>query len=275
MLVPLVITGAGVAVLLALWPYYRFFGLFSTGQHAESNALYALVPIRIVAALPGLVALRDRFRRDRLDALVLMFAGGVVLYALGGLQSDHNLGRALPLLLLPLHIGIGELVARFVPAGARPRPSRAVGAALVVCGIIGLVGVAPAFASMVPRHPVVDVLRDDDLLVPLTSRYSELHDALPRGSVVVAQLPVMEEVLPAYGYYVLSTGASVFVPDADARAQATKAILAPETSPARRQALVDRYDVRAVLCATRSCQTLFDGAATRVDPWTLVRVAGG
>jgi alpha-1,6-mannosyltransferase len=276
-LVPLVVAGVCVALLLALWPYYRFYGLFSGGQHTESNALYELVPIRIVAALPGLVALRDRFRRDRFDALVLMFAAGIVLYALGGLGSDHNLGRTLPLLLLPLHIGIGELVARFTGvsagAGAGPRPGRAVGAALVVCGIIGLVGVAPAFASMVPRHPVVDVLGDDDVLVPLTSRYSELHDALPRGSVVVAQLPVMEEVLPAYGYYVLSTGASVFVPDADARAHATKVILAPGTSPARRQALIDRYDVRAVLCATRSCQTLFDGPATNVHPWTLVRVA--
>jgi hypothetical protein len=107
-------------------------------------------------------------------------------------------------------------------------------------------------------------------LQPLTARYSELTGSLPPGSVVAVETSVMEEVAPAHGLYVLATGAAAFVPDADARMRASKAILAPGTDPAVRNALIARYNVRAVLCATARCRAEFDGTKTRAENWTLI-----
>ena len=100
-LLPLSITLACVAVLLAVWPYYSFFELLRGGEHAEPSTLYSGIPWRLCATLPGLLVIAQRFRRDRTDPLALMLFGAGVVYVLGAVTNDYNLGRLLPLVLLP------------------------------------------------------------------------------------------------------------------------------------------------------------------------------
>jgi hypothetical protein len=267
-LVPIAITLVAVAAALAAWPYYSFFRLLLGNKHSDSALLYTGFPLGFFAALVGLIALRRRWLKDRTDPLVLMFLGGAALYVLGAVTANYNLGRALPLVALPLQIGIGELLASFFDEAHRPRPALAL--LLAVCGIAGLIGVSPVVVSFVPRPLLPESLRERTSLQPLTSRYHALTGALPPGSVIVVEQYVMEWVAPAHGLYVLATSASAFVPDADARRRASNQILAARTDPATRAALVAEYKVRAVLCATNRCRSRFDGPRTRVDNWTLI-----
>jgi hypothetical protein len=274
LIAPLALTLVVVVAVLAIWPYYPFFRLFvGDNPHTEGSVLYNAVPLRLFAAIPGVVVLWRRFKRDRTDELALMFIGAAALYAVGGFTADHNFARVIPLLVLPLHIGEGELIASALEP--RERPARPMLAWLALCGIVGLVGVSPAFPGFVPRRLLPGSLADKSALQPLTSRYTELRHALPAGSEVVVQITVMQEVAPAYGLRVLSTSASAFVPDAGERRQASNAILSVKTDPARRARLIRQYHVAGVLCATRSCRQLFDGAEVAVDDWTLVRLDAG
>jgi len=267
-LVPVAVMIVAVAGALAAWPYYPFFGLILGNKHSDSPLLYTGFPLGFFAALPGLIALRRRWSTDRTDPLALMFAGGAVLYALGAATGNNNLGRMLPLVALPLQIGIGELLASLVTGV--PRPNAALAATLIVCGVAGLIGVSPAVASFVPRPLLPQSLRERTSLQPLTSRYQALSSALPRGSVIVVETYVMEWVAPARGLYILATSASAFVPDANARRRASNEILSPRTDPAVRDKLIAQYSVRAVLCATPRCRAQFDGPRTKVDNWTLI-----
>jgi hypothetical protein len=269
--VPLALTLVAVAVALALWPYYPFFRLFFGGDnHAESFALYRAVPLRLFAALPGVLVLWRRFERDRTDELALMFIGAAALYVFGAFTASHNFGRMLPLVVLPMHIGEGELITSAFARSKRPAPTML--AWLGLCGAVGLLGISPGFAGFIPYRLLPTSLQKNSALQPLTSRYTELGKALPAGSVVVVQSPLMEEVAPAYGLHVLSTSASAFVPDAAERRQASDAILSPATDPAQRARLTQQYRVAGVLCANRACRRLFNGAEIAVARWTLVRL---
>lgn len=271
-LVPLGATLVVVVAALAIWPYYPFFRLFTGGEHTEGAVLYHGVPWRLFATLPGLVALWRRFRREWTDPLVLAFAGAVVLYLLGGISSSHDLGRVLPLVVLPLHIGEGELIAAMVQPHVRAR--RGLVAGIAVCGVVGLAGIAPAFASMIPHRLLPPTLRDKSSLRPLTSHYRGLRGNLPTGTIVVVEQSLMEEVAPAHGLYVLATSADVFVKDKAARRSASNVILSSKTKPANRTRLLDQYHVGGVICATQRCRNLFPEFRVRqVEDWTLINLA--
>jgi hypothetical protein len=126
--------------------------------------------------------------------------------------------------------------------------------------------------GFVPRSLLPGSLADRTSLQPLTSRYTTLRHALPAGSEVVVQTQVMQYLVPAEGMHVLSTTAAVFVPDAEARRRATRAILSPDTDPALRARLIRQYHVAGVFCSLRSCRKLFKGTKITVEGWTLVRL---
>jgi hypothetical protein len=271
-LVPLGATLAVVIAALAVWPYYPFFRLFTGGAHTEGAVLYQGVPWRLFATLPGLIALWRRFRRERTDPLVLAFAGAVALYLMGGVSSSHDLGRVLPLVVLPLHIGEGELIATMAQPHDRTHPGLV--AAIAVCGVVGLAGIAPAFASMIPHRLLPTTLRDKSSLQPLTSQYRGLRGDLPTGTIVVVEQSLMQEVAPAHGLYVLATSADVFVKDRAARQRASNVILSSKTKPAIRARLLHRYHVGGVICATQRCRNLFPEFRTRrVEGWTVIDLA--
>ncbi len=261
---------AVVLAILAVWPYYSFFQLMRDQHHAEPSIFYSGVQLRLCASLVGLVALVRRLRRDRTDPLVLMFLGGALVYALGGVSANYSYGRVLPLVLLPLHIGIGELIAASVERPERNSP--AVWAWLTLSAVVGFAGILPAFASMTPRALLPASMKNRAELQPLTSHYRALDQALPPGAIVVVQTSAMEEPVVGHGLHPLSVeGADAFVPDAAQRNAASREILYPKTSGARRRALILKYHVAGALCEDQSCSQLFTGSRRRVEGFTLVR----
>jgi hypothetical protein len=271
-IVGLAITAVATAIAVLVWPYYSIVDLASAGSFFSRfhRALYASVPLRLLAILPGLFVIARRARRDRTDPLALMFVFGVGLYALGPLLDDANYGRTLPLVVLPLHIGLGVLIADLL--ARRGRANRWLTAWVVVSGVIGLVGVVPGVARMVPSAIVPDDVQESYDLGPITEPYAALDGALPFGTIVVTDSTALVAVGPAYGLPVVDHP-TAFVDDLADRQRVARVILNPRTRPAVRAALAKRYDVGAVLCRKRSCRRLFrDGEVLSTDDFFLARL---
>jgi alpha-1,6-mannosyltransferase len=271
--VPLLVTAACAAVLCLAWPYFSLLDLaFASDRYSDvHDALYERAVIRLSAALPGFVIVARRFRDDHTDPLALMLLGAVGVYAAGALTGDANLGRVLPLVVLPAHIGIGVLVADWVDR--RTSPTGPMVAWLALSTVVGVIGVTPGLIRVVPRPLFpTSVARDIDFQ-PITGPYGALEGALPRGTVVVPENGSLAQVAPAYGLPVVTPSYStVFIDDVDARIRAAETILDPDSTPAERSRAIAEYDVGAVLCATRTCERLFpDGKPVAFGPsWTLI-----
>jgi hypothetical protein len=267
---------AALAVLAAVaWPYYSIVDLASAGAYFSENhrALYDGIPLRLIAILPGLVVIVRRFARDHTDPLALMFAFGVVLYSLGPVLDDPNFGRALPFVVFPVHIGLGILIADLLERGHQV--SRPLALWVVVSAAIGLVGVVPGLARMVPNAIVPDDFEQSYDLGPITEPYGGLYGALDFGTVVATDSAMLLTVGPAYGLPVVDHP-TAFVDDVSNRQKVAQAILDPRTPPARRAALAKKYDVRAVLCRKASCRRLFrDREVVSSDDFFLARLPSG
>jgi hypothetical protein len=276
-IVPLLVTGVAVLVVVAVWPYYSFFGLMRDGGDFAGlhDALYRDIPLRLFAAAPGFYVVARRFQRDRRDPLALMLIGAVLVYAYGAVSGDSNFGRVLPLVLFPAHVGVGIILAGLFDH--KPRAHPVLVGWIAVSALIGIVGVAPGLVRVVPVALLPDSLRDRNSLQPITDPYGGLVHALPAGTVVVAENGDLATVGAAYGIGALQPGRPTpFVDDLGARRRAAREILDPSTPAARRREVAARYDVRGGLCADAACVTTLTardvgGEVIASGPsWTLI-----
>ncbi|WP_330458153.1 hypothetical protein OIB37_15355 [Streptomyces sp. NBC_00820] len=246
-------------VLLALWPYYDFFALFSAGSGLEAihRPLYEHLAGRFGLVLLGVVALALRLRRDRRDPLVLFFLLGVLVFAAGGVTGHYSWGRALPAVLIP-----AQLAAALETVSAGGRAVRTgwacvLGAALAVGAWTqaGTLGYALGRDALPPAVAVK--------YRPPWVGYQWITPWVGYGDVVMARtLPSRQ--IPAYGPYTVAPGyPDVFLPDQGRRDAAVARYFAAGTSADGRWAMVREYGVRWVVTK---------GAST--DPW-LRRVAAG
>src|SRR5262249_32725358 len=122
------LAGAGAAgfVLATAWPYYSVLRLIfgdSSGYDVLHRAMYEGLAARTFLAVPGVVALAARWRRDRRDPLALAFGGAAVIYAAGYVAGRQSYGRILPFLMLTAQLALAGAVvtaarATWAKAGA-------------------------------------------------------------------------------------------------------------------------------------------------------------
>ncbi|MET7284236.1 hypothetical protein [Streptomyces sp. NPDC005573] len=246
-------------VLLALWPYYDFFALFSAGADLEAihRSLYTHLAGRFGLALLGVAALALRLRRDRRDPLVLFFLLGLLVVAAGGATGHYSWGRALPAVLIPAQLAAA---LETVPAGGRAVRTGwacALGAALAV----GAWAQAGALGYAVGRDALPAVVAAK--YRPPWGGYQWITPWVKYGDVVMARtLPSRQ--IPAYGPYTVAPGyPDVFLPDQGRRDAAVARYFEPGTSADGRWAMIREYGVQWVV-----------GTAVAPDPW-LRRVTGG
>lgn len=108
------LSGAVMLVGIASWPYWDAFSLKqSSALDAVHRGLYShplnWFGFALVLGLPSLIS---RFRRDRLDPLVLIFAltGAGVLY--GWMSGHYSWGRVYPAVILSLQLATAVELSR-------------------------------------------------------------------------------------------------------------------------------------------------------------------
>ncbi|MFE1753489.1 hypothetical protein ACFW88_23610 [Streptomyces anandii] len=246
---------AGTALgllLLWLWPYYDFFALFRAGGELEDvhRALYTEFIGRYWLALLGVAALDRRWRRDRLDPLVLFFALGALVCAAGFVTGHYSWGRALPAALIPAQLAAALAVVGSGRRAARVRWACALAAALAVgaWAQAGVVGYA------VGRDRLPDVLAAN-YTAPWAGYYW-ITPYVKYGEVVMTR-DFPARLVPAYGAYTVAPGyPDFFLPDESRREAAVQRFYTRSTPRSVRRDILRAYRVRWVV----------DGPRTDRDP---------
>ncbi|WP_371528899.1 hypothetical protein [Streptomyces sp. NBC_01283] len=235
-------TAVTAAAVAASWPYYSVFSL--VGDESVDwihRQLYTEMPQRFWLALIGLPALALRFRKNRRDPLVLMFALDCAVVAYGWLSGHYTYGRILGLTLVPLQFALAiELAA--------PRPWRRWRMAL---GGVAATGAAIGFftlqaGAVVPR--ALDPVGFDQ--PPRWPGYGWAVSQMRKGDVVLTNGYYPTRSVPAYGVNLVAPAwpdASLAEDTRNHRLQEVRDYLSPESTRAERKRIVRRYDVRWLL----------------------------
>jgi alpha-1,6-mannosyltransferase len=238
-------TGVAVAGVVA-WPYYSFTGLLSASHQLDTihRPLYDRPWLFFGLLAVTLPALWWRWRRNRLDPLVLLFACSAVLVALGWLTGRYALGRVWPSVALAGQLALAvELAGPLAGTVARrwiPVTALACVAGTVVQGS-NLLYLAPP-PLVTPRvhrltHMFVD-WPDYAWIAPYTH---------PRDVLLTNDFYAVRTV-GAYGLYTVAPAwPDPLLPDEAQRRRDLLTMYRASTDPAARAALFARYRVRWVL----------------------------
>ncbi|WP_053161406.1 hypothetical protein [Streptomyces caatingaensis] len=239
------VAAAGGLALGALWawPYYPFFELGGAdGLDAIHRPLAAHLVGRFWLLAPGAVALAARWRRDRRDPLVLLFASGAAVFAAGAWSGHWAWCRVLPAVLLPAQLALA--VATAEAAGRTRRALAAVTGAALLTGACAQAG---AVAYALPARAARTVRAHVQAVAPWPS-FGWAGRELPAGATVMTNDYFALRMLPAYGPYTVAPAwPDVFLPDERERREATRRYYAPSASRAERLGLLGRYGARWVL----------------------------
>jgi hypothetical protein len=240
----LAVVAAGAGALTLAWPFFPVADLpgASDAFAASNAAIFRRVVPRTFLALPGAVALWLRLRGRKRDPIVLAFAAAAALFAVGWILDLPTLGRALPGVMLMLHVAFADLVARLVEQpGVRGRRSTIAVVSLGV--VIGLAGMAAGIIRSVPRALLPDRLGERAELRSLVDEYRPIGERIPRDDVIVASESLALGSAAIGGKAVAPSAPAPFVDDIAERERATATILDPDARVAARSAAMDRYDV--------------------------------
>ncbi|MGW2225363.1 hypothetical protein [Streptomyces formicae] len=265
-------TAVTALLVAACWPYYSVFALVGDasvdGIHRQ---LYTEMPQRFWLAALGVPALWLRLRRDRRDPLVIMFALDCAVVAYGWLSGHYTYGRILGLTLVPLQFALAIELAAPRPWGWR-RGALAGAAALGAC--VGFCQIQAG--AVVPR--ALDPVGFDQ--PPRWPDYSWATSHMRRGDVVLTDGYRPTRSVPGYGVNLVAPAwpdPSLAEKTREHRLSDVRSYLSPDSTRARRAAVVRRYHVRWLLL---SPDQKVPGEAVVVDwgPHTgevLARVNGG
>ncbi|WP_327355671.1 hypothetical protein [Streptomyces sp. NBC_01304] len=235
--------GAVVAVLVAAgWPYFSVVSL--VGDQSVDwihEQLYFDMPAHFWLAFLGLPALTLRWRRDRRDPLVLMFALECLTIGYGWVSGHYTYGRIMGMTLIPLQFALAVELAR-----PRPWPlgRQLLGTAAGLGLCIGFFQVQAG--AVVPR--ALDPAGFDQ--PPRWPSYDWAARRIAPGEVVLTDAYKATRSLPGFGPNLVAPAwpdASLDERERNRRLRAVKDYLAPSSTRAVRAEVVRRYHVRWLL----------------------------
>ncbi len=272
--------GIGGVAIAALWPYSSLWSQAASGgdfADIHRQLLDMLLDPRQLACgyvLLALVPLALRWRRDRRDPLVLLFAVTVVAVVGAAAAGQYQYLRLLPVAMLAAHVAFGAFLADGGPRLARRLTAAA---ALVALGAGLLVDVTP-LGGLVGAVPVrwlpgtVQPLARTPSLSGPSREFDYVRDLVPPGSVVLTDGRWSDRHLNWLGYFTVNPGwPNPWLADGDQRAADRATFRDPATTAERRGEIARRYDARCVLLNA----TPAVGGPAAVDGYPLVRTGPG
>jgi alpha-1,6-mannosyltransferase len=248
------------AVVVFSWPYYRFVDLLrAQGYDAIHQPLYTHALGYFGLSAIGLPALWLRWRRDRLDPLVLLFALCGLTVVAGGLTGHYALGRAWPGVLIATQLALGiELAAvawrslfagrRSVPASAWAMRLWAVGSVLVLAA--GLWYQAGNLLLALPSSHRLSTMGKELHTTTPGSDLGWVRERAQVGDVVLTDRAGYLQALPEYGLRTVAPAwPDPFLSNVDTRRSDAARMLDAATPASVRAELLQRYNVTWLLVA--------------------------
>ncbi|MCQ4084907.1 hypothetical protein NGB36_31160 [Streptomyces sp. RB6PN25] len=234
-----VAVGVTIAVV---WPYYDVFGLIGdTTVDIFHKGLYGRRVITWYGlSVVGVPALVMRWRRHRLDPLVLLYVMDIAIATYGWFSGHYTYGRIFGLLLMPPQFALAVELTR-------PRPwtrlRKTMAGAAAAAGCIGL-AVQVGAVWEIPWSPV-----PLQHLVTWPS-YRWAADRIPVGDVVLTDGWHATHVLPAYGIFLVSgpwPDPSLSVDVRNRRGHDVHVYFSPTATPSVQRLITQRYHARWAL----------------------------
>jgi hypothetical protein len=234
------------ALCVLVWPYYSVTTLL--GASAELDAIHRALYDQpwifyglLVVALP---ALWWRWRRDRLDPLVLLFVSAAIVVTLGWLTGRYALGRVWPAVLLS-----GQLALAVELAGplSRRATRRWIPVTALAC-LVGLVVQGGNLLYLAPPSLLTHRVRSLAHLYVGWPSYSWLARYTRPGDVLLTNDYYASRTVGAYGLYTVAAAwPDPFLKDELPRRTDLATLVRPTTDLDTRAVLLDRYHVRWIL----------------------------
>lgn len=242
------------ASVILVWPYYHLWSVGRGQLHLLDpihHVLYQHIATWYLLAVPGLLVLALRWRRNKTDVLALMF-GGIAVVVLVGLLGGHwSFGRSWPMLMFTMQVALAVHVAELPPGRVRVRW----GVPVALATALGLWAQSGALLLVLPsaiRHGVTDVIgvRAGVEQIP---HEDWLENYFKPTDVVLADVSLAQAEVAVHGAYNVSS--PWYLPEISeaedkVRAGAVDTMLDASTTPAQRATLLARYQVRWVLLLT-------------------------
>lgn len=246
--------------LILIWPFYSVVDLLHSSESFDgfnAGVFRKLLP-RTFLALPGVVILVARLRRNSLDRLGIVAVTIGLAFAVAAITDRAALGRVLPGFLLALHLAMGDWFATRIQHVARCRSMVRATAVLIV--VVGLSGTATGWIRAIPNSLLPDRFQGDARLSSQVDPYLGLGDIIPAGSNVAADDSVSLVVGAVSGKVIDVVTPLPFSVDHDQRAKDQRSILDPKTSAATRDRLVSQYSVEWFVVPNADAQRLANAA---------------
>jgi hypothetical protein len=285
---------AEAAALVLAWPYYSLPELLRSGGELDAihRPLYDRPWLYYGLAAVTLPALWWRWRRDRLDPLVLLFVAAALVVAVGALTGRYALGRVWPAVLLSGQLALAvELAGLREPAlgpdqqgGARRDPALGpdqqggahlprrvtrvwVPATALAC-LAGLAVQAGNLLYLAPHTVLTPGVRRAAHMYVAWPDYSWLHRYVQPGDVVLTPDDYFAvRTVPAYGGRTVAPAwPDPFLPDEAQRDRDLARMRDPATDPRVREALLAQYHVRWILAVPGRPATAAGGSPVAVGP---------
>ena len=243
---------AAGAVVIAVWPYYRLWSV-SQGQVDVLDPTHKPLYMHVerwyaLGVVLGLVALALRWRRNRTDALVLMFAGIGAVVAYGGLSQHWSYGRSWPMVLLLAQVATAI-------AAAESKPGRIRWAWTVPVVVATAVGMSTQFGALlflVPNAMQTRVSKDLGTRgwIENIPHIEKLDKYFGPNDVVAAPNVLGQFEVAAHGSYSMTP--AWYLPEIPQSVQrqrdlALLVLFERKTPEAERVALIKKYDISLVL----------------------------
>jgi alpha-1,6-mannosyltransferase len=250
--VTVAVGGAVCLVVIAAWPYYHLWNLTQVDQlsalDAQHHALYRHAARWYAFGALALVALAQRFRRDKTDQLALLFLGSGVIVAYGAISGHWSYGRSWPIVMLAAQVALAVAAAE----ARKPEIRVAWGVPIALITVIGAWAQSSAMLYVVPgslKSSVSKIVDTSQEKAPLPTLDS-LSGYVERGDVVLADQPTAQDMVAAHGGY--GVASPWILPDFsralwNTRRDAVSRFFSAGTSPADRAGLLAAYKVAWIL----------------------------
>ncbi|GAA5001292.1 hypothetical protein [Kitasatospora paranensis] len=244
-----VLSGAVVLAGAAVWPYWSLFSLQQSAALDTMHRHLYMQPLNWFgfAVLLGVPALVMRFRRDRLDPLVMTFllVGATVFY--GWASGHYSWGRAYPGALMMLQFAVALELVR-VPRSQWFRRELS----LIATGVL-LVGVwvqSGAAFYIVPKSQWPKAVVKNVQAWDTWAGFQWTDAYLKYGDVVMTKGTRPLSMLAAYGYFTVEAGypdPAIPLGVLEERGADTNAFFAEGTTEAEQVRLMEKYHATWVL----------------------------
>jgi hypothetical protein len=238
----------GAVILAAVftastWPYYSLYDLFtkSGGEHYAGNRwMYVHVVRNTFAALPFILCIVGRFKKNLRDPIGLLFVALVGLYALGYISGKYALGRTIVYIMFCLHFSTADWLAGIGPARELNRSELLWHAFSRCTAIVTLVVCTMGFFA-------VGIYRYRPGRDCTYSCYTFLQDYTGRDSIILTDLATSAFVPSLGGKVVATRYIAAFVEDDAVRKETVGRFFRESTANVERRAIVEQQRVDFVL----------------------------